>query len=154
MGKNKLVVLAYHSLRSVFDNSDNRAREMYYALNLFPTVVFNGTIRSSGGSTIPNDPNVDQGLELLYNQAKRSSSPLQIALTGMIVMEDPSRYRADCHAVITATARHGAQKPIVRMFRLKPRTCVRRNLNARGVTVPWRFKDHAFLSTRPGRAPV
>jgi thiol-disulfide isomerase/thioredoxin len=104
VGTDKLVVLAYHVSGSRFDALDSNARLVYYNFPPMPTVIINGLFRIEHGSTNPNEMRLDQQFNAFYQMSSQRLSPLQIALTGGIVMQDASSYRADVTAVVTATA--------------------------------------------------
>jgi thiol-disulfide isomerase/thioredoxin len=102
LGRDKLVVLGFHS-GGRFGNPDSDARLAYYNISGIPTVIFNGLYRKVGGNQNPNDYSIDQSYNGLYAVSSSRSSPVEIAMTGLINMEDPTRYRADCEVTVTAT---------------------------------------------------
>jgi thiol-disulfide isomerase/thioredoxin len=112
VGKENFVVLAYHERRSRFGNPDSQARVVWYDIDGFPTVIFNGIYPFVGGSTNPNQPEIDQGYRARYELSRRRPAPVEIALTGMLMMEDPSRYVAHCEAVITAISQITTQPKV------------------------------------------
>jgi hypothetical protein len=130
-GQERLLVLAYFAreLPCPSDNPlaqcpnpltsmDSVARWDYYHLNCFPSVFFNGFNSSQpppgqGGCWSFGDPRnfsffdepIYQTYRQYYQLVSRTTSPLQIALNGGIVMEAADQYRVDAQAVLTATDR-------------------------------------------------
>lgn len=104
LGSENLIVLAYHHAAGRSDpyhNQDSVDRANFYRITGFPTVYFNGAYNFVGGSTSPNEPNIDNGYMIRYQLSSRRPTPVQVELTGMLIMESPTRYTAHSEAVIT-----------------------------------------------------
>lgn len=102
LGKENLIVLAYHS-GDRFATSETEARVSEYRISGFPTVVFNGLFASTGGSANPNEPALDGAYSAVMNISKQRPELAQVALTGTLVEESPALYYADFEAVVTTT---------------------------------------------------
>lgn len=130
LGPERLLVLAYFAWEIPCPNNngnplaqcpnpltsaDSAARWNYYQLVCFPNLLVNGTNTAEnpqncwpyGDPRTPafSDQNVYNGYRQAYQRVSRATSPIQIALTGGIVMVAEDQYRADAQAVLTATDR-------------------------------------------------
>lgn len=101
VGQENFVVLAYHDRRSRFGNPESQGRMTWYNIEALPTVIFNGIYPVVGGSTNPYQPEIDQAYRVRYELSQRRPALVQIAVTGMLMMVDPSQYEVHCEALVT-----------------------------------------------------
>jgi len=104
LGSENLIVLAYHHAAGRSDpyhNQDSVDRTNFYRVTGFPTVYFNGAYSFVGGSTNPNESDIDSGYMIRYQLASQRPTPLQVELTGRLIMESPTRYTAHSETVVT-----------------------------------------------------
>lgn len=101
VGKNNLAVLAYHD-DAQFGNEAAASWLTQASISSFPTVIFNGLYRRVGGSANPNEMSIDAGYNSVYNLAKQRPLPVDIALSGMLLMESPAVSRIDFTVTVTA----------------------------------------------------
>lgn len=101
VGTNNLAVLAYHD-DSQFGNEAAEAWLAQASISAFPTVIFNGLYRRVGGSTNPNETSIDAGYNSVYNLAKQRPLPVDVALSGRLLMESPAVSRIEFTVTVTA----------------------------------------------------
>lgn len=101
VGKNNLAVLAYHD-DTQFGNEAATGWLTQANISAFPTAIFNGLYRRVGGSANPNDMSIDAGYNSVYNLAKQRPLPVDITLSGMLLMESPAVSRIDFTVTVTA----------------------------------------------------
>jgi hypothetical protein len=99
VGRDKLLVLAYHDLSSFFGTSAGQQRYFnYYGRLSRPLVVFDGVELVLNGSTNPNDSRIDAQYRLAYSRRASIPSPVRITVTGAINTQATPR-----RATVTAT---------------------------------------------------
>lgn len=111
-GPENFIVLAYHytfpgsnTFVDPFHTQDSEDRRAFYSCcTQLPTIWFSARyeVENKGDTTIDLWYNY---LKPFYEAVRRTTSPVEIALTGAITMEAEDEYQAEVEAVITATDR-------------------------------------------------